>query len=149
MGNNWFKKPKDLEEKKSTFGSSYFKKAGDLNDDKPSNDMSSHFTRAGDLEPTVKERQSFKFKEKTEKNKTSDEIITWLKTIESGKKKSNYASGEGLMATGGGQKFVTIDELNQMLDNGDNIISAQYFENMKMILVEFESFNLPNTSKSR
>ena len=148
MGNNWFKKAKNLEENKSNVkDSSYFKTAGDLSTTKPNNSMTLHFTKAGDLEDTKKESNSFKFKEKEESLKTANEIREWLKTIVSGKKKSNYAFGEGLLANYAGQKFVGLDELKQMVDNGDNIISAEYFEYMNMVLIEFESFSMPSKSR--
>ena len=148
MENNWFKKADDLEESKgNTVGSSYFTKAGDLPETVPSNNASSYFTKAGDLEEARKENNSFKFEESSNKLQTPDEIRDWLKTIVSGKKKANYAFGEGLPIASAGQKFVTVEELQNMYNAGDNIISAEYLENMNMVLIEFESFRVTNKSR--
>ena len=108
--------------------------------------MSSHFKTAGDLD-TPNQENSFTFEEKKEELKTPEEIRGWLKTIVSGEKKSNYAFGEGFQVVGAGQKFVSIEELQKMVKNGDNIIKAEYFDNMNMIMIEFESFKV--SSKSR
>lgn len=147
MDNNWFKRPGDLEETKTNIsGTSYFKSAGDLPTNEPSNSMSLHFKAAGDLD-TPTQNNSFKFEEKKEELKTPEEIREWLKTIVSGKKKSTYEFGEGLKATSAGQNFVSIEELQQMVNNGDNIIKAEYFENMNMVMIEFESFKVPSKSR--
>ena len=79
-------------------------------------------------------------------SKSPEEIRDWLKTIVSGEKKANYAFGEGLQITGAGQKFVSIEELQQMVKNGDNIIKAEYF-GMNMVMIEFESFGIPSKSR--
>lgn len=127
MENNWFKNQGDLENVKPNIdGSSFFKPAGDLEDPKQNN--------------------SFAFKEKKEELKTPEEIRSWLKTIVSGERKSNYEFGEGLLATGGGSMFVSVEQLQDMINNGDNIIKAEYFEKMNMIMIEFETFT---PSKSR
>lgn len=42
------------------------------------------------------------------------------------------------MVSGGSVIFVTFDELKDMVNNGYNIIKANYFEQMKMIEVEFD-----------
>ena len=105
------------------------------------------FKKPGDLEETPKKNNSFKFEEKEKQFKNAEEIRDWLKTIVSGKKKSNYAFGEGLLATSAGQKFVSIEEIQQMVKNGYNIIKAEYFENMNMVMIEFESFSIPSKSR--
>ena len=79
--------------------------------------------------------------------KNPEEIKDWLKTIVSGEKKANYAFGEGLQVVGAGQKFVSIEELQNMVKNGDNIIKAEYFDNMNMVMIEFESFSMPSKSR--
>jgi len=145
MENNWFKNPGDLEDNKtSILGTSYFQSAGDLSPSKPN--VSSYFSRPGDLD-TPTQNNSFKFQEKEETIQSSEEIKEWLKTIVSGVKKSNYAFGEGLQATSSGKILVGLDELKRMVENGDNIISAEYLENMNMVDIEFESFRVPNKSR--
>lgn len=34
-----------------------------------------------------------------------------------------------------------------MVKNGDNIIKAEYFEKMNMVMIEFESFSIPSKSR--
>lgn len=154
MENNWFKNPGDLD---SSFTPSsdnrsavpnkrddnlYFQVPGAL-EKEPDREKDSYFQTAKDL---YNENKSKSFN-------NPEEIKAWLKTIVSGVKKSNYAFGEGLLATGYGQRFVTLERLYKMVENGDNIISAEYFENMNMVLIEFEqfeefeSFKLPNKSR--
>lgn len=128
MEKNWFKSPENLEENK-------------LND----NGMS-YFQRAGDLEES-KQNNSFKFEKKEETIKTPEEIKNWIKSIVSGKKKATYGFGEGPQVTSSGRILVGVDELKQMVENGDNIISAEYLENMNMVDIEFESFRVPNKSR--
>lgn len=128
MENNWFKSPENLEEKKS-------------NDNRMS-----YFQRAGDLEAS-KQNNSFKLEKKEETIKTPEKIKSWIKSIVSGKKKATYGFGEGPQVTSSGKILVGVDELQQMVENGDNIISAEYLENMNMVDIEFESFRVPNKSR--
>lgn len=159
MENNWFKSPGDLtDDGKSYFQSggsledpiksdeTFLKPAGGLPTSQPSNNISSHFTKAGDLD-TPTQNNSFKFEEKKEELKTPEEIKAWLKTIVSGKKKSTYEFGRGHQAFSSGRILVGLDELKEMVKNGDNIISAEYFDNMNMVMIEFESFSMPSKSR--
>ena len=128
MESNWFTRPGNLEDNNSNInGSSFLKSAGDLD--------------------IPKENNSFTFVEKKEELKTPEEIREWLKTIVSSEKKGNYAFGEGIQVTGAGQKFVSIHELQDMVKNGDNIIKAEYIDKMNMVMIEFESFNIPSKSR--
>ena len=146
MENNWFKKPGDLENNKPNInGSSFFKQASSLEEPKSVNET--FFKPAEDLD-TPKPSSSFTFEEKQEQSlKTSEEIIEWLTTIVSGEKKASQLFEEGLKVTGAGQKFVSIEELQNMVKNGDNIIKAEYFDNMNMVMIEFESFSMPSKSR--
>ena len=110
------------------------------------NPSSVGFEIAGDLN-TPTQNNSFRFEEIEMDFKSPEEIRACLKTIVSGEKKANYAFGEGLQATSAGHKFVSIEELQQMVKNGDNIIKAEYFDNMNMVMVEFESFKMPSKSR--
>ena len=83
---------------------------------------------------------SFNFNEKKDEFKTPEEIREWLKTVASGKKMSS----ENRPAIGGGRVMVTLDELKKMVDNGDNIIKAEYIEGVCCVNVEFESFSIPS-----
>lgn len=56
-------------------------------------------------------------------------------------------SSENRPAIGGGKMLVTLDEFKKMVDNGDNIIGAEYIECMNCIDVEFECFNIPSRSR--
>lgn len=138
MEKNGFKIAGDLNDD----GMSYFQRGGSL--EEPMKSGESSFKPAGDLK-SINTNTAFKFEEKNHVLKTSDDIRKLLKTIVSGKKMSD----ERLMATGGGQMFVTVDKLDEMIENGDNIIKAEYFENTNMILIEFESFGLNNNMKCR
>ena len=104
------------------------------------------FKRAGDLDQP-KQNNSFKFEKKEETIQTPEEIREWLKTIVSGKKKSTYEFGRGHQAFSSGKILVGLDELKEMVKNGDNIISAEYFENLNMVDIEFESFKVPSKSR--
>ena len=164
MEKNWFKSPENLEENKSNDnGMSYFQRggsleeivqtnstflepAGDLEESKSNNDGMSYFQRAGDLEAS-KQNNSFKFEKKEETIKTPEEIKNWIKSIVSGKKKATYGFCEGPQVTSSGKILVGVDELQQMVENGDNIISAEYLENINMVDIEFESFRVPNKSR--
>ena len=157
MKNNWFK-PGNLEDNKLNInGASFFKQGGDLTDD-----GMSYFQRGGSLEEpkqantflkpagdldAPKQTHSFSFKTKKEELNTPEEIRAWLKNIVSGEKKGFYAFGEELKPAGAGQKLVSIEELQDMVKNGDNIIKAEYFDNMNMVMIEFESFRLPSKSR--
>lgn len=155
MGNNWFKKAGNLnnnemsyfqrggslEEPKKVSGT-FFKPAGSLEEPAKTNTV---FRTPGDLD-TPTQSNSFEYKESKEV-KTPEEIRAWLKTIVSGEKKANYAFGEGLQITGAGQKFVSIEELEAMVQNGDNIIKAEYFANMNMVMIEFERFGIHSKSR--
>ena len=158
MKNNWFK-PGNLETDKINDNvSSFLKPAGDLTDD-----GMSYFKRGGSLEEpkqtnlflkpagdldTSKQISSFTFEEKKEQFLTTpEEIKEWLKTIVSGKKKSNYEFGKGNQAFSSGRILVGLDELKEMVENGDNIISAEYIDGINMVDIEFESFKLPSKSR--
>ena len=140
MENNGFKRAGDLNDN----GMSYFQRAGSL--EEPIKVNESLFRPAGDLDTPV-QNNSFKFAEKEETIQTPEEIRNWLKTIVSGKKMSNYGFGEGPQVIGAGQKFVSIEELQNMVKNGDNIIKAEYLDNMNMVMIEFESFSIPSKSR--
>lgn len=145
MENKWFKKADDLEESKSNDnGMSYFQRGGSLEEIVQTN--STFLKPAGDLESS-KQNNSFKFEKKEETIKTPEEIKNWIKSIVSGKKKGVYGFGEGPQVTSSGRILVGLDELKQMVENGDNIISAEYLENMNMVDIEFESFRVPNKSR--
>ena len=158
MENNWFTKPGNLEDNKPNInGASFFKQGGDLTDDGMSyfqrgrsleeqNQSTAFLKPAGDLD-APKQTHSFSFKTKKEELNTPEEIRAWLKNIVSGEKKGFYAFGEELKPAGAGQKLVSIEELQDMVKNGDNIIKAEYFDNMNMIMVEFESFSMPSKSR--
>lgn len=47
----------------------------------------------------------------------------------------------------GGETFVTLEQLKEMVERGDNIITAKYLEGMKMLHVRFETFSLNNSHK--
>lgn len=82
MDNSWFQKAGSLEETK--INETFFKPAGDLSTGKF--DVSSYFSRPGDLE-VQKQNNSFIFEEKKDEPfKTPEEIKEWLKTIVSGVK---------------------------------------------------------------
>lgn len=102
--------------------------------------------KAGDLE-TPKQNNSFKFDKKEETIQTPEEIRAWLKTIVSGVKKSTYEFGRGHQDFSSARILVGLDKLKEMVENGDNIIKAEYLENMNMVDIEFESFRVPNKSR--
>ena len=91
------------------------------------------FKTAGDLE----DNNSFKFSES--KTVTDDEIKSYIASIQSGVRTYGSVSGGGVM-------FVSFDRLKDMVNSGYNIIRANYFENTKMIEVEFD---VPVNHKSR
>ena len=124
----------------------FLKPAGDLEENKSNNNGMSYFQRGGSLEDK-KTNNTFKFQDKKETKQTPEEIREWLKTIVSGKKKSTYEFGRGHQAFSSGRILVGLDELKEMVENGDNIISAEYFENLNMVDIEFESFREPNKSR--
>ena len=123
-----------------------FKRAGDLAEDKTKDNGMSYFQRAGDLD-TPKPNNSFKFEKKEETIQTPEEIRIWLKKIVSGVKKSTYEFGRGHQAFSSGRILVGLDELKEMVENGDNIISAEYIDGINMVDIEFESFKLPSKSR--
>lgn len=139
MENNGFKLAGDLTDD----GMLYFQRGGSLEEP---NQTNTFLKPAGDLN-TPKQTHPFSFESKKEELNTPEKIKAWLKTIVSGEKKGFYAFGEELELTGAGQKFVSIEELQDMVKNGDNIIKAEYFDNMNMIMVEFESFSIPSKSR--
>lgn len=147
MENNWFSRPGNIDDNKSNInGSSFFKQADSLTEE-PIKIYETFFKPTEELN-TPKQNNSFTFEEKKEQSfKTSEEIRNWLKTIVSGEKKVNSALREEFRITGAGQKFVSIEELQEMVKNGDNIIKAEYFDSMKMIMIEFESFSKPCKSR--
>ena len=145
-GMSYFQRGGSLEEPKKT-NESFLQPAGDLEDIKVNDNESSYFQIAGDLD-TPKQTNSFTFEEKNEQTlKTPEEIKAWLKTIVSGKKKSNYEFGKGKQAFSSGRILVGLDELKEMVESGDNIISAEYLEALNMVDIEFESFKLPSKSR--
>jgi len=159
VGKSFFERGGDLDD--DSVDKSYFSRAGDLDTDdigktyfsRPTdldgdNLEEIYFSRAGDLEPSKKNSNSFVFESDTMGSaKSSDEINKWLKTIVSGKKM--YTPGFDKVPYSSGIILVSLEELKQMVDNGDNIISAEYFENANLVSVEFESFNLNNSRRSR
>ena len=145
-GMSFFKRGGSLEEPEKA-NESFLKPAGDLEETKPNDNGMSYFKMAGDLD-TPKQTNSFTFEEKKEaRPKTPEEIKEWLKTIVSGEKKSSYEFGKGNQAFSSGRILVGLDELKEMVENGDNIISAEYFEALNMVDIEFESFKLPSKSR--
>ena len=62
-------------------------------------------------------------------------------------KKSIYEFGRGHQAFSSGKILVGLDELKEMVENGDNIISAEYIEGVNMVDIEFESFRIPSKSR--
>lgn len=140
MENNGFKRAGNLNDN----GMSYFQRGGSL--EEPIKVNESLFRPAGDLDTPV-QNNSFKFEEKKEELKTPEEIKAWLKTIVSGVKKSSYEFGRGHQAFSSGRILVGLDELKEMVENGDNIISAEYFEALNMVDIEFESFKIPSKSR--
>lgn len=136
--NNIFYNPGDL-------GGQGFKPAGDLgtdnsfksSDGKPQvSGMNNGFYNPGDLDNEQK-NNSFNFSET--KTVTADEIKSYIASVQSGVRTYGSVSGGGVM-------FVSFDRLKDMVNNGYNIIRANYFENMKMIEVEFD---IPANHKSR
>ena len=128
----------------------FFKPAGDLgvsNDNnplRPAGDLgvlngNNPLRPAGNL-GVSNGNNSFMFERQNNVLKTPDEIREWLKTVVSGKKMSS----ENRPAIGGGRVMVTLDELKKMVDNGDNIIKAEYIEGVCCVNVEFESFSIPS-----
>jgi len=104
------------------------------------------FEMAGDLDAPT-QNNSFIFEGKKETIQTPEEIRAWLKTIVSGEKKSTYEFGRGHQAFSSGKILVGLDELKEMVENGDNIISAEYFDAINMVDIEFESFRMPSKSR--
>lgn len=149
--NNTFLKPAGPLEEPLKINNTFLKPAGSLEEPIEANETfinsnQTFFKPAGDLENSSK-NNSFRFEEIEMDFKSPEEIRALLKTIVSGDKKANYAFEEGLQATSAGHKFVSIEELQQMVKNGDNIIKAEYFDNMNMVMVEFESFKMPSKSR--
>ena len=100
----------------------FFKPAGDL-DNEDNRTSSSYFKPAGDL---------------TYEEKISDEDIKqYLERVVSGEKI------EGSL--GGGMMVVSFSKLQELVEQGCNIISAEYL-NSDMIVIEFQE--LPKNRKS-
>lgn len=97
----------------------YFKVAEDLEDG------SSFFKPPGDLD-------------KSFGAKPSDNVMQYIKSIQSGTKTEGPTSG-------GGVKFVTFDELKSMVDSGYNIIKVTYYEHFQKFEVEFDIPSKPRT----
>lgn len=122
----------------------YFKPAGNL-EGNGTNDMNNGFYIPGDLGGDIKpaknsediKNNSFKFS--GNKNETADEIKNYIANVQSGVKTHGTVSGGGII-------LVTFDKLKDMVNNGYNIIRANYFEQMKMIEVEFD---VPVNNRSR
>lgn len=131
MMNNNFYNPGDLND-------NGFKVAGNLESEK-----NSSFYNPGSLSDN-----GFKVADNLEQNNISvkdnnstNEVEEYLKSVVTGKKTPPEF---GHFPIAAGQKFVSFDELKAMVDRGDNIIKAEYFEQMEKILIEFETFELEN-----
>lgn len=109
--NNSFYNPGDL-------NGSAFKPAGDLN--------GSAFKPAGDLNT---QSNSFKFNQS--ENLTADEIKSYIDSVQTGTKTVGLTSS-------GGSMIVPFDSFKDMVNNGYNIIKANYFEQMGLVEVEFD-----------
>ena len=123
----------------------WFSMAGDL-EPRQSNSNGSYLKMAGDLD-VPKENNSFKFVEKEPSLMSPDEIRAWLKTIVSGREMANYGFGEENNVVSSGKMFVSIDTLKKMIDNGDNIIKAEYIEGLNCVDIEFERFRTSYKSR--
>lgn len=125
----------------------YFKPAGNIEEQ-----QQSYFKPAGNLQKEEeKGNQYFQPAENIESHQQIGnikneevEINEYLKSIVTGKRTPPEF---GHFPVAGGQKLVSLEELKEMVSRGDNIIKAEYFEEMKKIMIEFESFNLEETSK--
>jgi len=145
MEKKWFSMAGDLEPSQSNSNGSYLKMAGDL-EPRQSNSNGSYLKMAGDLD-VPKENNSFKFVEKEPSLMSPDEIRAWLKTIVSGREMANYGFGEENNVVSSGKMFVSIDTLKKMIDNGDNIIKAEYIEGLNCVDIEFERFRTSYKSR--
>lgn len=143
---NYFKPAGNIEEQQQ----SYFKPAGNLQKEEEKGNQ--YFQPASDLEKEeVKENSYFQPAENIESHQQIGniknggvEINEYLKSIVTGKRTPPEF---GHFPVAGGQKLVSLEELKEMVSRGDNIIKAEYFEEMGKIIIEFESFNLEETSK--
>ena len=86
---------------------------------------------AGSLE---QDNTYFKMAGDLKDNNSKNEVEEYLKSVVTGKRTSPEF---GHFPIAAGQRFVSFDRLKDMVNNGYNIIRANYFENMKMIEVEF------------
>ncbi len=103
--------------------SNYFQKPEDLNT------SNNYLKQAGDLSSKG-----------TSSHKTVvEEITSYLEKVQT--RQRTYGP-----VLGGAKTFVTYDRLKQMVEEGYNIISATYFEQMQMIEVEFD---IPVKTKTR
>ena len=117
----------------------YFKKAEDLSvgDKKVDSsvvtvkDMGAFFKKAGDIIST-KTQNDLNFD-----NASVSEIKDYLLTIISDKKYD--AECELGILCGGGNMIVDFQRLQEMVNSGYNIVSAEYI-NKNMIMVEFQEF---------
>ena len=74
-------------------------------------------------------------------NNSKNEVEEYLKSVVTGKRTPPEF---GHFPIAAGQRFVSFEELKNMVDRGDNIVRAEYFEQMGKILIEFETFELEN-----
>lgn len=122
---NYFQRPEDLTSKGFTqaqdLSNNILKPAGDLI---PNSD-NGYLKPAGDISQS--ERNSV------------EEINKYLQEIQTGQK--TYGP-----VLGGAKMFVSLDELKQMVNDGYNIVSANYFEQIQMVEVEFD---IPVRAKTR
>lgn len=158
---NYFQRPEDLTSKgfmqaqdlsnntlktagnlTSNNDNGYLKPAGDI----PTNDNTKNvgyntFKPAGTLNTSdyFKRPEDLSSKENSTHKTVSEEITSYLEEVQTGQR--TYGP-----VLGGAKTFVTYDRLKQMVEEGYNIISATYFEQMQMIEVEFD---IPAKTKTR
>lgn len=93
-----------------------FRKAGDLDRE------SDYFRKAGDLTGNIRR---------------DTEIKDYLLTVVSGKRQS---LGDDYLRVAGGKTIVSFEQLKEMVNDGYNIISANYIRPMGMVDIEFEKY---------
>lgn len=143
--NNYFKRPEDLTSKGFTqaqdlSSNNTLKPASDLT---PNND-NGYLKPAGDISTSNNTQNvgynAFKpARDISQSENSIEEINEYLKEIQTGQR--TYGP-----ILGGAKMFVPLDKLKQMVNDGYNIISAKYFEQMQIIEVEFD---IPTKSKTR
>ncbi len=100
--------------------------------------MDKYFKVAEDLEDGSSFFKSSSDLDKSFGAKPSDNVMQYIKSIQSGTKTEGPTSG-------GGVKFVTFDELKSMVDSGYNIIKVTYYEHFQKFEVEFDIPSKPRT----